>query len=111
MNDLIAGVLRLLLQAALLMAGLVVAAGLIVAVALLALVFGVRLLWAKLTGRPVLVFGLGVDPTATWRRYRSWQQAATARSDTRGTVRRPGDAPGAITQEIEDVEPKDTRQR
>ncbi len=62
MNDLIAGVLRLLLQAALLMAGLVVAAGLIVAVALLALVFGVRLLWAKLTGRPVLVFGLASVP-------------------------------------------------
>ncbi len=111
MNDLIAGVLRLMLQAALLIAGLVVAAGLIVAVAVLAVVFGVRLLWAKLTGRPVLAFGLGVDPAASWRRYRTWQQAATARPGAPGRGRRPGDPPDAITQDIEDVEPKDTRQR
>lgn len=110
MTDLIAGLLRLLLQAALLIAGLVVAASLVVAVAVLAVVFGLRLLWAKITGRPVVAFGLGIDPTASWRRYRTWQQTTTRRPD-RADGRRPGEAPGAVTHEIEDVEPKDTRPR
>lgn len=111
MNDLIAGLLRLLLQLALLAAGLVVAASILVAFAVLAVVFGLRLLWARITGRPVTAFGLGIDPTGSWRRYRSWQQTTTTRRAPRGAA--DDSPPGARTrdasQDVEDVQIKELR--
>lgn len=114
MGDFVAGLLRLLLQLTLLVAGLAVAAGLVLAAAVLAVVFGLRLLWARLTGRPVVVRfgGMGVDPAASWRRYRSWQQQATRPRGAQDPA--PGEPPaysprGAITQEVEDVVAKPPR--
>lgn len=115
MGDFVAGLVRLLLQLALLAAGMVFALGLMLVAAVLAVVFGLRLLWAKLTGRPVIVRfgGMGVDPAASWRRYRDWQQQATR---PRGAAARaedepsPYSPPGALTQDVEDVEAKQPRQ-
>ena len=116
MGDFVAGLVRLMLQLALLAAGLVVAAGLVLAAAVLAVVFGLRLLWAKLTGRPVILKfgGMGVDPAASWRRYRSWQQQATSPRGRAAQEAAPGEPspfspPGAITQDVEDVQAKTPR--
>lgn len=110
MNDLIAGLLRLLLQVALLIAGLVVAASIVVAFAVLAVVFGLRLLWGRITGRPVTAFGLGLDPSGSWRRYRAWQQTTTRRAPRGASDDSP---PGARTrdasQDVEDVQIKELR--
>ncbi len=110
MNDLIAGLLRLLLQLALLIAGLVVAASIVVAFAVLAVVFGLRLLWARITGRPITAFGVGIDPSGSWRRYRDWQQTTTRRAP-RGA---PEDTPAGArardaSQDVEDVQVKELR--
>ncbi|WP_326544093.1 hypothetical protein [Pseudorhodoferax sp.] len=116
MGDLVAGLVRLMLQLVLLAAGLVFAAGLLMVAALLAVVFGLRLLWARITGRPVIVRfgGMGVDPAASWRRYRSWQQQATRPRGRATQESAPGEPPpfsppGAITQDVEDVQPKTPR--
>ncbi|KQP21965.1 hypothetical protein ASF43_24235 [Pseudorhodoferax sp. Leaf267] len=108
MGDVIGGLVRLVLQVVLLLAGLVVAAGIFVAVAVLAVVFGLRVLWARITGKPVIAFGMGIDPSQSWRRYRDWQQQATRRG--------PRGAPGADTgaraepsQDVEDVQIKEVR--
>ena len=103
MGDVMASLLRLVMQAVLLVAGLAVAASLLVAGFLLATVFGLRLLWARLTGRPMVAFGMGVDPAAGWRRYRAWQARSTARPGPRGP--RPGTR--LPRQDVEDVEPKE----
>jgi fatty acid desaturase len=110
-SDLIGGLVRLLLQAALLVMGLVVAVSLLLAFAVLAVVFGLRLLWARVTGRPfVLRFGsMGVDPAASWRRYQGWQQRTARRTPQPPGTPAASRTPGAITQDIEDVEPKDPR--
>lgn len=117
MGDFVAGLVRLLLQLALLAAGMVVALGLVLVAAVLAIVFGLRLLWARITGRPVIVRfgGMGVDPAASWRRYRAWQQQAT-RPQRQEEARAAGEPspfspPGAITQDVEDVEAREPRQR
>lgn len=114
-GDFVGGLVRLLLQLALLAAGMVFAVGLMLVAAVLALVFGLRLLWGKLTGRPVIVRfgGMGVDPAASWRRYRDWQQQATrprgAAAERAEDEPSPFSPPGAITQEVEDVEVKQPR--
>lgn len=116
MGDFVAGLVRLLLQLALLAAGMVVAFGLVLVAAVLAVVFGLRLLWARITGRPVIVRfgGMGVDPAASWRRYRSWQQQATRPrgGDPRAAGEpSPYSPPGAITQDVEDVEAREPPRR
>lgn len=115
-GDFVGGLVRLLLQLALLAAGMVFALGLMLVAAVLALVFGLRLLWGKLTGRPVIVRfgGMGVDPAASWRRYRDWQQQATrprggATAERAADEPSPFSPPGAITQDVEDVEAKQPR--
>jgi hypothetical protein len=109
-NDLIAGLVRLLLQVALLAVGLVVAASIFVAFVLLAVGFGLRVLWGRIPGRPVTAFGMGIDPSGSWRRYRDWQQQATRRPQ------RPGagdDTPAGrsrdASQDVEDVQIKELR--
>ncbi len=71
LNDLFAGLTRFVLRVALLVVALVVVASLFVTAALLAIGFALRLLWARITGRPVTAFGLQVDPLAVWRRFRA----------------------------------------
>ncbi len=104
MGEVLTGVVRLLVQAVLLVAGLVVALSLFVAGALLVVVFGLRLLWARVTGRPVtMAFGAGVDPASAWRRYKGWQTRAAG-----AAAARPGHPGRRLpAQDVQDVEPKE----
>jgi hypothetical protein len=98
-------VLKFLLQMVLLAAGLVFAAGLAVLFMGLMLVAGLRLAWARITGRPIAGFVFHIDPRAGFNRfYRAGQGVApaSARSEEPGPGRRV--LPGAG--EISDVEPK-----
>lgn len=118
MNDFVAGLTRWLLQAVLVLMGLVFFLSLLVAVLVLALLWGLRALWARLTGQPVTPFVMQVDPRTGWRTvYRSssrWSSAASGGRDTPGddasdppVSRRGGVLPGAA--DVSDVEPKEPR--
>jgi len=80
LNDFVAQLIRFLLRVVLIGFALVFAASLLVVVLLLASAWGVRALWAKLTGRPVTPWVMRVDPGAGWNRvFRAgdrWQPGA-----------------------------------
>jgi hypothetical protein len=93
--------LSFLLRVFLLAAGLLFGASLAVALVLMAALWGVRAVWAKLTGRPMMPFMMRMDPRAGFERmYRRAQQpSATPRADSVGARRREiGD--------VTDVEPR-----
>jgi len=88
LNDFLSLLLRVTVRIVLLAIGLVFALSLLCAAAVLAVVWWVRLMWAKLTGRPVQAWVFKVDPRAGWNRfYRAGDPFA------RGT-RGPGQANG-----------------
>ena len=98
MNDFLAGLTRWLIRAVVVVAGLVIFLSLLAAVLVLALVWGLRALWARLTGRPVMPWTLRVDPRTGWSTvYRSTERWSAARpapaADT--PSRRAGVLPGA----------------
>ena len=64
MADLIAGLIRWGLRVFLLLVGMVAFLGVLVLVLVLALVWGVRALWARLTGRSVNPWDMPLDPRA-----------------------------------------------
>ena len=67
-----AGLTRWLIRAVLLAAGLVLFFSLLAVALGLALVWGLRALWARLTGQPVVPWTMRVDPRSGWSRvYRS----------------------------------------
>ena len=110
MNDFLAGLTRWLIRAVVVVAGLVIFLSLLAAVLVLALVWGLRALWARLTGRPVMPWTLRVDPRTGWSTvYRSTERWSAARpapaADT--PSRRAGALPGA--DEVVDVEPRAPR--
>ena len=94
--------LSFLLRVFLLLGGLLFAASLAVAFVLMAAVWGVRVVWARLTGRPVMPFIMRMGPRAgfdrMYRRPASSQNSRTPRAD----AVQPGARPGDIT----DVEPR-----
>jgi len=102
MNDLVAGLLRLLLRAVMLVAALIVVASLLLAAVVFVLGFGVRLLWARITGRPIVAFGMPIDPFAVWRRMR----AQPAARDPAGARRAPGGPLARADKDVQDVEVK-----
>ena len=111
MNDFLAGLTRWLIRAVVVVAGLVIFLSLLAAVLVLALVWGLRALWARLTGRPVMPWTLRVDPRTGWSTvYRSTERWSAARpapaADT--PSRRAGALPGA--DEVVDVEPRAPRE-
>ena len=80
MNDFLAGLTRWLIRAVVVVAGLVIFLSLLAAVLVLALVWGLRALWARLTGRPVMPWTLRVDPRTGWSTvYRSTERWSAAR--------------------------------
>ena len=109
MNDFLAGLTRWLIRAVLVVAGLVMFLSLLAAVLVLALAWGLRALWARLTGRPVVPWTMRVDPRAGWSTvYRSsgrWSAARTAPAPDAPPTRRAGVLPGA--DEVVDVEPRE----
>ncbi len=111
MNDFLAGLTRWLIRAVVVVAGLVIFLSLLAAVLVLALVWGLRALWARLTGRPVMPWTLRVDPRTGWSTvYRSterWSATRTAPAAADTPSRRAGLLPGA--DEVVDVEPRAPR--
>ena len=64
MNDFFADVLRLLLRLVLVAGGFVFFLSLLAAALVLALVWGLRAVWARLTGRPITPWTTRIDPRA-----------------------------------------------
>ena len=87
MNDVVAGLVRLLVRVALVAAGLVVFLSLLLAALVLALSWGLRAAWARVTGRPVTPWVMHLDPRSGWSAvYRNGQArwgggAAQGRAD------------------------------
>lgn len=111
MNDVLAGLIRFVVQILLVAVGLAFFLSLLAAALVLALVWGLRLLWARVTGRPAAPWSARVDPRAAWTTvYRSssrWSsmrragKAADASADA-PTHLRP--LPG--TEDVTDVQAK-----
>lgn len=74
---------------------------LVAAAAVLALVWGVRALWARLTGRPVTPWVMRMDPRTGW--------STVYRSTARWTASKPGQPrrEGAPAHDITDVVPRE----
>ncbi|WP_343589923.1 hypothetical protein [Paracidovorax wautersii] len=113
MNDFVAGLIRWTLRLFVVVVGLVFFLSLVAAVAVLALAWGVRALWAQLTGRPVTPWTMRMDPREGWSTvYRS-----TARWTARGGRAEEPATPGARSRElpgardvvVDVVEPREVR--
>ena len=120
MNDVVAGLVRLLVRVALVAAGLVVFVSLLLAALVLALSWGLRAAWARVTGRPVTPWVMHLDPRSGWSAvYRSgqarWGSAAQGRAgmaEAAGEGTRPSSVrthvlPGADG--VTDVQPRAPR--
>ena len=111
MNDFFADVLRLLLRLVLVAVGFVFFLSLLAAALVLALVWGLRAVWARLTGRPITPWTTRIDPRAGWStvyrssaRWTSPRAGAAPEADATDS-RRGGVLPGAG--EVTDVQPRD----
>lgn len=117
MNDFVAGVVSLLLRVIVIAMGLVLFASLVVAAMLLALVWVLRAGWARLTGRPVTPWVMGVDPrtgfstvfrtTERWSAGRRGSRAPESIGEDAPASRRGGILPGAA--QVTDVEAREVR--
>lgn len=117
MNDFVAGAVSLLLRLVVIAMGLVLFASLLVAAMLLALVWVLRAGWARLTGRPVTPWVMGVDPrtgfstvfrsTQWWSAGRRGNSAPEGASEDAAASRRGGILPGAA--QVTDVEAREVR--
>ena len=78
--DFVTSVARFLVRAVVLAMGLVFAASLLLVVVALAFLWGLRALWAKLTGQPLSPWVMRVNPGTGWSRASQaasrWQSAA-----------------------------------
>ena len=120
MNDVVAGLVRLLVRVALVAAGLVMFLSLLLAALVLALSWGLRAAWARVTGRPVTPWVMHLDPRSGWSAvYRNgqarWGSAAQGRAgmaEAAGEGTRPSSVrthvlPGADG--VTDVQPRAPR--
>nr|WP_027995300.1 hypothetical protein [Simplicispira psychrophila] len=113
MNDFAAGLTRWLVRAVLFTAGVVLFLSLLAAALLLGLVWALRALWARLSGRPNVPWAMRFDPRDSWSAvYRTQARkkaghASTADDDSK-PARRMHVLPGAG--EIVDVQPHAPRQ-
>src|SRR3990167_1309635 len=88
LNDVLAGLIRFLVRVLLVAVGLVFFLSLLAAALVLALVWGLRAVWARITGRPVTPWTVRIDPRAGW--------SSVYRSSTRWT--RTEEAPPGATE-------------
>ncbi|MGE0329958.1 MAG: hypothetical protein AB7P37_04640 [Ramlibacter sp.] len=88
-------VFRFILRLVFLVAGLVFAASLALALLVLLAFWGLRMLWARLTGQPVTPFVMRIDPRGGFNRM---YRGAAAKP-----VNEPGPAESARRREIADV--------
>lgn len=80
--------------------GLLFVLSLVAAAAVLALVWGLRALWARLTGQPVAPWVMRMDPRTGW--------STVYRSTARWTAKRP-DQPRRDERDVTDVVPREIR--
>lgn len=106
LNELLATVVGWTLRVVVVLAGLVFFASLLVVAAIGALLWGARMLWAKLTGKPVVPFAFKMNPASGWTTvYRSTARwTAQGRS---GSAAAPASRPAVI--DVTDVEPREIR--
>ena len=118
MNDVVGGLIRFLVRLALVVAGLVVFLSLLLAALVLALSWGLRAVWARVTGRPVTPWVMRMDPrtgfSTVFRSTERWSAgrrgaapAAPDASEETAASRRGGILPGAA--EVTDVEAREVR--
>lgn len=69
LSTLLSDLFRIALRLLLLAVGLVFFAGLLALLLTFAAIWGVRALWAKLTGQPVTPWVMRVDPRTGWSRF------------------------------------------
>lgn len=98
-------VFRFLMRLVLVVAALVFALSLLLALLVVLALWGLRALWAKLTGRPVVPFVMRFDPRGGFGRvYRGAQYGSShsgVSTPTTGPSRRP------VIGDVTDVEPKE----
>lgn len=111
MNDLLSGVIRLVLRLIVIAGGVVVFLSVLAAAMLLALVWGARALWAKLTGQPVMPWAMRMDPRSGWSTvYNStarWSAPRDSSGDdagSRGSLRGTG---LRSSPDVTDVQPRE----
>ncbi len=113
MNDLIATVVRWTIRLLVVAAGLVFVASLFIVAAIAALLWGGRMLWAKLTGKPVTPFAFRMSPASGWttvyRNTARWTANAGQRADAGDAARGNGMRGAAITADVTDVEAREIR--
>ena len=93
MNDVISTLLRWLARALLWAAGLLFFLSVLAAALLLALLWAVRALWARLTGRPVVQWRMPIDPRTGWQRAQRaprWAEPEPPQNPSRRTGVLPG---------------------
>jgi hypothetical protein len=84
-------------------AGLLFAASMAVAAVLMLALLGIRAVWAKLTGRPVVPFIIRINPRSGFERM--YRRAEPGSPTPRADAEQPGRRAGDVT----DVEPKAPR--
>ncbi len=89
--------MKFLLRLLFVIAGLIFAASLIVAMLLLLIVWAVRALWCKLTGRPIDPFVMRMNPRAGFEQVFKQAQPSDRAADQ---------PPRRVLQDVTDVEPK-----
>lgn len=103
MNEVVTTIVRWSLRLLVVVMGTVLFLSLLVAASVLALVWGMRLLWARLTGRSATPWGMRIDPrhgfSTVYRSTARW--TAHTASKARSSVSRLGD--------VTDVEPREIR--
>lgn len=90
-----------LLRAALVLAGIVFFVCLLIVAALLLALWGVRALWARITGHPVAPWVFRVDPRARWGRFSQSMQSTQSS--------RPGRSAPADRDDVIDVVPREIK--
>ncbi len=93
--------MNFLLRVLLVVAGLIFAASLIVVMLVLLIAWGLRAVWCKLTGRPVLPFAMRMNPRAGFEQVFK-QAGQSAQENTPDRVKPARRELGDVT----DVEPK-----
>lgn len=112
LNDLVAGLIRWTLRLVVVVVGLVFFVCLLAMVAMLAVAWGLRSVWARLTGRPVTPWVMRMDPRDGWSTvYRSTARWTARNQAPAEEPAAPGararELPGA--REVVDVEPREVR--
>ncbi|QXZ10146.1 hypothetical protein KUF54_02445 [Comamonas sp. Y33R10-2] len=117
MNDFATTATRWAVRIVLMLVGLVFFLCLMAVASLIALVWGVRAVWAKLTGQPVVAMSMGpMSPFAGWQTvYRSgseWMaQSSSGNTEAKQEAREARSRRGVLTGagEVTDVQPREVQ--